>query len=96
MDDSQTLGLSSQSFQFALALKPDLDLMGHILLINKDTFLLGVTLLQTHLLDLDLPTGDFIIAKEDSKWNTVVLGGLELRRQSWLHLVHELGLYDMN
>jgi hypothetical protein len=57
-----------------------------------DTLLLGVVLVQTHLLDLDLTGGQLVLADDNTKWNAAVLGSLELLLGLGLGLVGELSL----
>lgn len=57
-----------------------------------DTLLLGVVLVQTHLLDLDLAGGKLVFANDDTEGNTAIFGGLELLLRLGLGLVGELGL----
>jgi hypothetical protein len=94
MDHSKALSLSCHFIQLSLALEADLDLSRHILKVNKHTLLLGVAILQSHLLDLDLATGDLILTEEDGKGNAVDFSGLELGRNLGLNLVEEFGLND--
>jgi hypothetical protein len=59
---------------------------------NLDTLLLGVVLVQTHLLDLDLAGRKLVLADDDTEWNAAVLSSLELLLGLGLGLVGELSL----
>lgn len=60
--------------------------------LNLDTLLLGVSVGQTHLLDTALASSELFLAKDNTKGNGALFGGLELLGQLGLQLVGELSL----
>lgn len=92
MNNLESLSLLSQAFNILFALKAGLDLANHFVQGHEDTLLLRVAISQTHLLDLDLARGNFVITKENGKRDAVGFGGLELCGDLGLDLVKELGL----
>lgn len=59
---------------------------------DLNTFLLRVSLRETHLLDAALASGKLFLAKNDSERNVSLLRGLELLGKLRLRLVRELSL----
>lgn len=71
---------------------PGLELINKRREVDQDTFLVGVTLWETHFLDLDLSGGHLVLTQDDTEGNTALLGSLELLRKLGLELVGEFGL----
>lgn len=92
VNDLESLSLLRQALDVLLALETGLDLSNHVVQADQDALLLGVTISQTHLLNLDIASGDFVISEENGEWYAVGLGCLELRRHLGLNLVEKLGL----
>ncbi|KAI6772576.1 hypothetical protein HG530_003534 [Fusarium avenaceum] len=96
VNNTQTLGLSSHFIELPLALKPDLDLFSHIRLGDKNSLLLRVAILKSHLLNFDFTRRDFIVTKENGEGHAVGLSGLKLCRQLRLNLETLSKSHDVN
>lgn len=90
--DFQALRLYADLVELAFPPQPKLDGGDHLILRDEDALFLRVIFRETHLLDLYLLLGNFVLAEEDGERNAVVLGRLELLWDLGFDLVHEFGL----
>lgn len=90
--DLQALRLYADLVELAFPPQAKLDRGNHLLLWHEDALFLGVIFRETHLLDLYLLLGNFVLAEEDGERNAVVLCRLELLWNLGFDLVHEFGL----
>lgn len=72
---------------------PGLDLRRQSSQINQHTFLLGVSVLQTHFLDANLAGRELVLAQDDGEGDAGLFGGLELLGELGLDFVGEFGLW---
>lgn len=82
--------------QLLLPLSPRREARLHLLhnlrQLHVDAVFLWVAVRQAHLLDLDHPRREFVLAQDDGVGHAVLLRARELLRELWLDLVEELGL----
>lgn len=76
----------------SLLVQPLLHLRSQVSQVDEHTVLLGVAPPETQLLDTDLASCKFVLTKDSSEGNAILLSSFELRRELRFDLVREFGL----